>query len=137
MLGGDLGGCGAGREQLARLGVVGKVGRGRTPEQVLVNGHAPSVPGRADGQDTAPQPGKRPDDKPLPGPSGARQGLRDAVLARRDAAGAWSRSRGSPRAGDRPVGHLRRVPVERRLAQATWTRSAMPFSAALPQLRGS
>ena len=39
VLRGDLGGGRAGREQLAGLRVVGQVGRGRAPEQVLVNGH--------------------------------------------------------------------------------------------------
>ncbi|GAA2534160.1 hypothetical protein GCM10010423_32950 [Streptomyces levis] len=43
MRGGDVDGRRARREHVPGAGVVGEVSRGRTPEKVLVNGHAPSL----------------------------------------------------------------------------------------------
>ncbi|WP_261992189.1 MFS transporter, partial [Streptomyces sp. MS191] len=45
----DVRRCHAVREQLARLGIVGQVGGGRSPQQVLVDGHGPSLPQRRAG----------------------------------------------------------------------------------------
>ncbi|GGZ12149.1 hypothetical protein GCM10010327_48900 [Streptomyces nitrosporeus] len=101
------------------------MGRGGAPEQVLVDGHAPSVPApRTTTKTTRPHPPRGPPRAP-PRPLRACHG--PGPHPRGD------RARDGVRAG----AYLIRVPVERRFAQASVTRAAMPASADLPQLRGS